>query len=105
MERCGLLDPADRPDLAIASCGNAALAAAVLARAGGWRLTVFVPPDADPAIVSRLADLQARVVACPRLPGVPGDPAYLRLREELDRGAVPFTTQGNRRTAWPSRAA
>ena len=95
LAKAGLLDPADRPDLAIASCGNAALAAAVLARAGGWRLTVFVPPDADPAIVSRLADLQAKVVACPRLPGVPGDPAYLRLREELDRGAVPFTTQGN----------
>jgi threonine synthase len=94
MAEAGLLDPADRPDLAIASCGNAALAAAVLARAGGWRLTVFVPPDADPAITSRLADLQAKVVACPRLPGAPGDPAYLRLREELDRGAVPFTTQG-----------
>ncbi len=94
LAEAGLLDPADRPDLTIASCGNAALAAAVLARAGGWRLTVFVPPDADPAIVSRLADLQAKVVACPRLPGVPGDPAYLRLREELDRGAVPFTTQG-----------
>ncbi len=94
MAEAGLLDPADRPDLAIASCGNAALAAAVLARAGGWRLTVFVPPDADPVIVGRLADLQAKVVACPRLPGVPGDPAFLRLREELDRGAVPFTTQG-----------
>jgi threonine synthase len=24
-----------------------------------------------------------------------GDPAYLRLREELDRGALPFTAQGN----------
>jgi len=94
MAEAGLLDPADRPDLAIASCGNAALAAAVLARAGGWRLTVFVPPEADPVIVGRLADLQAKVVACPRLPGIPGDPAFLRLREELDRGAVPFTTQG-----------
>ena len=94
MAEAGLLDPADCPGLAIASCGNAALAAAVLARAGGRRLTVFVPPDAEPAVVSRLADLEAKVVACPRLPGVPGDPAYLRLREELGRGAVPFTTQG-----------
>jgi threonine synthase len=94
MAQAGLLDPEDRPDLAIASCGNAALAAAVVARAGGWPLTVFVPPDADPVIVGRLGDLQAKVVTCPREPGVPGDPAYLRLREELDRGAVPFTTQG-----------
>ena len=50
MERCGLLDPARRRELAVASCGNAALAAAVVARAGGWRLTVFVPPGADPGI-------------------------------------------------------
>jgi threonine synthase len=95
MERVGVLDPARRRHLAIASCGNAALAAAVVARAGGWRLRVFVPPDADKGAVRRLDDLQASVVMCPREPGVAGDPAYLRLREELDRGALPFTTQGN----------
>jgi threonine synthase len=95
MERCGLLDPRNRRGLAIASCGNAALAAAVVARAGGWPLTVFVPPDAHPGIVSRLRELHARVVACAREPGVLGDPAYLRLRQELACGAVPFTTQGN----------
>jgi len=95
MEEAGLLDSGDRRDLAIASCGNAALAAAVVARAGGWRLTVFVPADADPAIVGRLGDLGAEVVACPREPGERGDPAYLRLRERLAGGALPFTTQGN----------
>jgi threonine synthase len=95
MEEAGVLDPGNRRGLAIASCGNAALAAAVVARAGGWPLTVFVPPDADPGIVRRLGELQADVVSCPREPGERGDPAYLRLREELDRGALPFTTQGN----------
>ena len=75
MERCGLTDPARRRDLAIASCGNAALAAAVVARAGGWGLTVFVPPEADPRVVRRLNDLAANVVTCPREPGIPGDPA------------------------------
>jgi threonine synthase len=95
MEECGLLDRTDRRGLAIASCGNAALAAAVVARAGGWRLTVFVPPDADPGILRRLRQLQAAITVCPREPGVLGDPTYLRLREELERGALPFTTQGN----------
>jgi threonine synthase len=94
MERCGLADPAARRELAIASCGNAALAAAVVARAGRWRLTVFVPPEADTDLVARLRDLQATVVVCPREPGVPGDPTYHRLRRELDGGALPFTTQG-----------
>jgi threonine synthase len=94
MERCGLTDPARRRELAIASCGNAALAAAVVARAGGWGLTVFVPPEADPRVIRRLHDLDAKVVTCPREPGAPGDPAYHRLRQELAAGALPFTTQG-----------
>jgi threonine synthase len=94
MERIGLLDPTRRRDLAIASCGNAALAAAVVARAGAWPLTVFVPSEADPVILKQLQDLGANVITCPREPGVPGDPAYHRLRYELDHGALPFTTQG-----------
>jgi len=94
MEECGLLDPAGRRDLAIASCGNAALAAAVLARACDRRLTVFVPPGADASVVDQLRGLGATVVTCPREGTKPGDPAYLRLREHLDRGALPFTTQG-----------
>jgi len=94
-ERLGLADPADRRDLAIASCGNAALAAAVVARAGERRLRVFVPTDADADVVRRLRALQAEVIACPREEGTRGDPCYLRLRSELDRGAVPFTCQGN----------
>jgi threonine synthase len=95
MEHAGLLDPACRRELAIASCGNAALAAAVVARAGGWPLTVFVPPDADPGTMRRLREHRATVVVCPREPGALGDPAYLRLRRELDQQeALPFTTQG-----------
>ena len=94
MERLGLLDPARRRALAIASCGNAALAAAVLARAAGWPLTVFVPPEAEAPVVRQLHDLGATVVTCPREPGTSGDPAYLALRRELGHGVLPFTTQG-----------
>lgn len=94
-ERIGLTDRAVRPDLAIASCGNAALAAAVIARAGGWHLRVFVPVDADPAITARLGDLGADVVTCARRPDVVGDPTYARLRDELAAGALPSTCQGS----------
>jgi len=85
-------DPA-RP-LAIASCGNAALAAAVVARAAGRELRVFVPGNADAVVVDRLRDLRAFVVVCRRRPGEAGDPSYLRLQEALATGAVPFTCQG-----------
>ena len=95
MEEVGILDPQNRRDMAIASCGNAALAAAVIARAGGWQLTCFVPPDADDHVVRRLHELRAKVEVCRRQRGVPGDPTYLRLRAALARGALPFTTQGN----------
>lgn len=83
-----------RPPLAIASCGNAALAAAVLARAVQWPLEVYVPPDAAKPVLDRLRSLGARIVACPRQPGEHGDPCYLRFREASGRGAIPFTCQG-----------
>ena len=87
--------PGSSAPLAIASCGNAALAAAVVARAAGRPLDVFIPTDADSVVVARLRDLGARLVLCERQPGVPGDPTYHRLLDALAAGAVPFTCQGN----------
>ncbi len=95
VERLGLADPAHRPHLAIASCGNAALAAAVVAAAGRRVLDVFVPVDADRVVVDRLAALGANVSVIPREPGVPGDPTYHALKRALAEGALPFTCQGN----------
>jgi threonine dehydratase len=85
----------ERPRLAIASCGNAALAAAVVARAAGRPLDVFVPPGADPVVVDRLRALGANLAVCERQPGVTGDPTYAALLRALDGGAIPFTCQGN----------
>ncbi|MCZ7589110.1 MAG: pyridoxal-phosphate dependent enzyme [Gaiella sp.] len=93
-EELGLVERAPRPELAIASCGNAALAAAILAAASGRTLRVFVPPHAEPAVLARLRELGALVEECPR-DGRPGDPAYHRLLEALAAGALPFTCQGN----------
>ena len=93
-ERAGLVDSDARPDLAIASCGNAALAAAVVAAAGARTLQVFVPTDADPVVLARLEELGALVTVCPR-EGLPGDPAYHALVRALADGALPFTCQGN----------
>ena len=86
-------DLVTRP-LAIASCGNAALAAAVVARAAGRRLDVFVPPDAEPAIVDRLGRLGAHVESVARKPGEHGDPTVRRLHANVEAGAIPFTCQG-----------
>lgn len=80
--------------LAIASCGNAALAAAVVARAAGMPLDVFVPTWAGPAVVAGLHVLGASIVACERQPGVPGDPCYHRFHDAVRGGAVPFCCQG-----------
>ena len=80
--------------LAIASCGNAALAAAVVARAAGRTLDVFVPTWADERVIARLGQLGARITTCPRDPDVPGDPCYHRFHEAVAGGAVPFCCQG-----------
>lgn len=85
---------ATEPTLAIASCGNAALGAAVVARAVDRSLRVFVPTDANPAIVDRLDALGANVVQCERQPGEVGDPCVARLHEAVAAGARPFTVQG-----------
>jgi threonine synthase len=84
-----------RPALAIASCGNAALAAAVVARAADRRLDVFIPPDAEPAVVARLQSLGATITVCPRERDVPGDPCVRAFRRAADAGCVPFTCQGS----------
>ncbi len=93
-----VVEPGDGPalaPLAIASCGNAALAAAVLARAVSRALQVFVPPDAEPAVLDRLQALGATVVACPRSPDERGDPCVRRFHEALRAGALAFCCQGN----------
>ena len=92
-EALGDGDPAS--PLAIASCGNAALAAAVVARAAARELRVFVPDERRRRRRRPPARRWARVVVtCPRRPGEAGDPSYLRLQEALAEGAVPFTCQG-----------
>jgi threonine dehydratase len=86
---------AERPPLAIASCGNAALAAAMLARAADWPIDVYVPTWMTDGFGRELDRLGARTHRCERRPSdPPGDPAMLRFREAVASGAIPFTVQG-----------
>ena len=80
--------------LAISSCGNAAMGAAVIAAALGRPLEVFVPEWADESVVARLDQLDATVVRCQRMPDEAGDPCVLRFREAVAVGALPFGCQG-----------
>ena len=92
-EELGLLT--SRQPLAIASCGNAALAAATLAKAADWPIDVFVPTWMGDGFGDLLDQLGARVQRCERRAGdPPGDPAMLRFRDAVAEGSVPFTVQG-----------
>jgi threonine synthase len=94
-ERLGITPPAERAPLAIASCGNAALAAATLAAAATWPLSVFVPTHGDPWVLERLIALGAEVVLCNRRSNdPPGDPCVHRFRQAVAEGAIPFSVQG-----------
>jgi threonine dehydratase len=85
----------DRPSLAIASCGNAALAAATLAAAANWPIDVYVPTWMSAGFGSELDRLGARVHRCERRRSDPdGDPAMFRFREAVAAGSIPFTVQG-----------
>jgi threonine synthase len=96
-ERIGLTGPSEaaRP-LAIASCGNAALAAAVVARAARRPLRVFVPVWAEASVIARLTALGASIETCERRDAdPPGDPCHRRFREAVRAGALPFSVQGS----------
>lgn len=81
--------------LAIASCGNAALAAAVVARAVERPLDVFVPDDADVAVLRRLGELGATVTRLARPAGRgAGDPCLHAFHAAVAGGALPFSVQG-----------
>lgn len=83
-----------KPPLAISSCGNAALAAACVARASGYELKTFVPEDVNPAVAAMLRERGAEVVIVPRLSTGAGDPCYLAFKDAVRAGAVPFCCSG-----------
>ncbi|MBW3087006.1 hypothetical protein KEM60_03236 [Austwickia sp. TVS 96-490-7B] len=88
------LSTGPRAPLAIASCGNAAIAASTLAAAARWPIQVYVPDTASPAVMSTLAALGAQVHPCARVVGVCGDPAVTAFRQAVADGAIPFSVQG-----------
>ena len=97
-ERAGITSwsqASDRPPLAIASCGNAAIAASTLARAVQWPIAVHVPVGAQQSVLDALHSLDADVRICPRRDSDPaGDPCVWRFRELVQHGALPFGVQG-----------
>jgi threonine synthase len=85
----------DRRVLAIYSCGNAALAAAAVARAGSYELHAFVPRDMNPTLQQMLVDRDAAVERIQRDETGDGDPCYLAFREAVEqKGWIPFACSG-----------
>lgn len=92
--KSGSLGTVDRP-FAIASCGNAALSAAIITRAWGRKLRVYIPTWADAGVVHQLREHGADIVTCERnASSPPGDPCFHAFRAAVEAGAVPFTCQG-----------
>ncbi len=84
--------------LAISSCGNAALAAATVARAVSRPIDVFIPTWANPDVVKKLKDLGASIHVCERKVGEIGDPCMKRFQEAVQLGAFPFGVQATENT-------
>ncbi|CAN5248546.1 threonine synthase [soil metagenome] len=89
------LAPTTTGELVIASCGNATLAAAVVARAVEKPLRVFIPTWADPAVVTALKELGAIVVVKKRTAKSTGDPTVAAMQKALEKGATAFSVQGS----------
>ena len=86
----------NRTPLAIASCGNAAFAAATLGKASKRPVHVHIPEGASPVVVEMLRARSALLTVCPRLDSdPPGDPCLHRFHEALGKGELPFCVQGS----------
>jgi threonine dehydratase len=82
--------------LAIYSCGNAALAASAVAKAGGYELHAFVPDSVETSVARMLDDRGAIVEKIPRVNTGGGDPCYVAFRHAIDEKKwVPFSCSGN----------
>ncbi|HBM15505.1 MAG TPA: hypothetical protein DD381_04060 [Lentisphaeria bacterium] len=92
LRKAGIIN--EKPKLAIYSCGNAALGAAAVAKAAGYILSVFIPPNVNTNVIEKLKFYGAIIVECPRISGQTGDPCYNRFQEALESGAVPFSCSG-----------
>ena len=80
--------------LAIASCGNAAIAAAIVAKAIDHPIDVFVPIWAEKPAADLLRKLGAQIQICEPAIGDEGDPCYARFRKAIANGSHPFGVQG-----------
>jgi len=89
------LAPSGDGSWAIASCGNAALGASVIAAAARHDLDVFVPEWADDGVVATMADLGAAVNRVARQESELGDPAYHAMVGAIAAGATAFSCQGS----------
>lgn len=84
-----------KKNLAIYSCGNAALGAASVALAFDYQLYTFVPESVDQAILSRLVKYKAKVVKVKRDSLGAGDPCYIRFHEAVETlGFIPCSCSG-----------
>lgn len=88
------LAPSGEGPWAIASCGNAALAASVVAAAAEHPLEVFVPSWADDRVVADIESSGATVTRVERDPARLGDPAYHAMVDAIADGATAFSCQG-----------
>lgn len=88
------LKPSGSGPWAIASCGNAALAASVVAAAARHSLEVFVPTWADDAVVAEIEATGAGVTRVERAAGRLGDPAHHAMVDAIGAGATAFSCQG-----------
>lgn len=101
LEAIRTLSKGKKRNLAIYSCGNAALGAAAVAKALEYKLYTFVPENVDTDIEKRLVQYGARVVKVKRETLGKGDPCYLRFLEATNKlGFVPCSCSGP--DNWPN---
>jgi threonine synthase len=91
----------EKKQLAIYSCGNAALGAAAIAASLGYKLFTFVPETISKEVEKLLIYYGTSVIKIPREQAGGGDPCYNRFQEAITKlGMLPCSCSGP--DNWPN---
>ena len=85
-----------KPKLGIYSCGNAAIAAAIIAKSAQYQLNVYIPTNVSQNTIKYLKSFDANIVLCPRSKNIQfGDPCYHTFKQAIkQQEIIPFSCSG-----------
>ena len=86
-----------KPKLGIYSCGNAAMAASIIAKSAKYQLNAYIPTNVSQDTIEYLKSFDTNIISCPRnnINAQFGDPCYNKFKQAIKQHKIiPFSCSG-----------